>query len=69
MSRYRLVFDKQETRIVPDLKSTDRPNHGSEKYWDNQATLEGDETVIAGALRAMANKIDPPKSNTRSGDY
>lgn len=65
MAKYRVTLDQQERRIVPDLKSSDRPNHSSENYWKNEAVVEGDEKVVAGALRAMADKIDPPKSFIR----
>lgn len=70
MTKYRVTIDHQATRYVPDPNSEGVASTVPEHTWENDALLEGDEKLIAGALRAQADKIDPPKPHTRGGgDY
>lgn len=69
MSKYKVTVDLQVTKYVPDPNSEGVANNMPANSWENQAVIEGDEKIVAGALRAMAEKIDPTKPHTRGGDY
>lgn len=60
---YRLTFEERKTTYTPDSKS-DTPKHFENHQYVPIAVAETDEKVMAGMLRALANKLDPPKDET-----
>lgn len=63
MARYKVTFCEQVREYVPPKGQMEGGDYI--QSWQVNAELMGDEKVIAGALRAMADQIDPPKSVTR----
>lgn len=63
MAKYKVTLASHVREYVQPKNDAQFGEH-IEK-WQLDAELMGDEKVIAGALRAMADQIDPPKSVTR----
>lgn len=61
MATYRLTFEERKTTFTPDPKS-DTPKHFTNHEYVPIAAAEADDKVMAGTLRALADKLDPPKT-------
>lgn len=60
---YRVTLE--EKQVVSIDSDTGKPYDQPQQTWVTQATVQGGPEVVAGALRAMADKISPPKPAMR----
>ena len=58
---YRLSFEERKVTYVSD---TETKQQVAKNEYASLATAEADKKVMAGMLRALADKLDPPKTTT-----
>lgn len=68
MQRIKVIVQEEQHKLEPHPAGGEK--YSNETYWETIDDMTStDKTVIAGALRAIANKYDPPpKVNYRGTD-
>ncbi len=60
---YRVLLAERITTYVPS-EEPGSTKASKRHEWEETAAIQGEAVVVAGALRAMADKLDPPKTTT-----